>query len=75
METLALLGQWQPLAIGQVELWGRVLVRDGIYRAEFAKVAGYPTSVTRVTVVPHDDSDAGDGGGDFVRVVIRQRIK
>ena len=51
IETLALLGQWQPLAIGQVELWGRVLARDGIYRAEFAKVAGSPTPVTRVTVV------------------------
>lgn len=48
METLTLLGQWQPLAIGQVELWGRILVRNGAYRAEFAKIAGCPTPVTRV---------------------------
>lgn len=49
--TLALLGQWQPLATGQVELWGQVLGPDGIYRAEFAKIVGCPTPVTRVTIV------------------------
>jgi hypothetical protein len=38
-ETLALIGQFQRLVMGQVLLWGRILARESEYRAEFARIA------------------------------------
>jgi hypothetical protein len=36
--TKQALGAWQPLVLGEVKLWGLVLVGDGAYRAGFARI-------------------------------------
>ena len=35
---MELIAGWQPLLLGEVCLWGRVLVRGATYRAEFARI-------------------------------------
>ena len=34
--TMEFVGAWQPLVLGEMHLWGKVLVRGATYRAEFA---------------------------------------
>jgi hypothetical protein len=44
--TRQMLGSWQPVVLGEVRLWGGVLVREGAYRAEFSRITDPPDLVS-----------------------------